>query len=100
MIRSISAFTFALACDVVLVASVFPLAHFSLTVARSHGAPAVLLIGLLLANIALLAVCFAGFCAWFYALFQSLRATHASVANEVTAMNKNSTVSNKTTPAN
>jgi len=84
----------------VLFAAAVPLVRYSLSATHAPHASIPLLLGLLLANLLLLALCAFGMGAWGYALFQSLRATHAKVANDATAIRRKSTVSSSTTPAN
>lgn len=74
--------------------------RYSVAAAHAPHASISLLLGLLAVNLLLLALCACGMGAWGYALFQSLRATHAKVANDATAMRRKSTVSSSTTPAN
>lgn len=100
MTGTVRAFAWALVCDGVLLLGTLPLAHYSLTAARTQPANTPLIALLLGANLLLLAVCLCGAGAWCYALFQSLRATHARVVKEATAMRRNTTVSSSTTPAN
>lgn len=100
MTRTVRAYVCAVLCDCILLAAALPLAHFSLSVAHSAHANRALLLALLGANFLLLGVCLIGLGAWCYALFQSFRATHASVVNDAIAIRRKTTVSSSTTPAN
>ncbi len=100
MKRTAGAFLCALACDAVLLAAVFPLARYSLAAAHASQPNPALIATLLCANLVLLLLCLCACGAWIYAFFQSLRATHARVVNEATAISRNTVVSRRTTPAN
>lgn len=99
MIRAVPSYVWAILCDVVLLAAAMPLMRYSLAAAHAQASNVPLLLGLLAANLALLAVCLFGMGAWAYAFFHIFRATHARAANEAAAMSKKATVSRSTTPA-
>lgn len=98
--RTAAAYAGAIACDAVLLLAAAPLIRYSLIAAHAQPPNPALILLLLAANVLLLVVCLCGFGAWSYALFQSFRATHASVVNEATAISRKTTVSRRTTPAN
>jgi hypothetical protein len=104
-----------IACDIVLLLGVSPLARFSWQAAHAHVRNLALLGVLLVLNAALMLLCFVGAALWVFALVRakdvtrsrayrdatnSFRATHASVANETAAITANSDVSSSTMPAN
>jgi hypothetical protein len=94
------AYAVALGCDCVLLFFAIPFARYTMIMVRMHGTDRLLMVMLLIANLLLLLLCFIGLSAWGYAFFHSFRATQAKVLSDTTAINKKSTVSSKTTPAN